>query len=193
MSRTSIEYRPPSGEHAPTAEEHSADEGRDLYELNEPAPATPRRVDRRWTRGEWVVVVAGTLLVVDLAVAPWHHVRLDPGLEQFGINLPGLTYDRRAIQDPQAFFGRAALVVAAAMVLQVVAAKLVASVPRWEQVHLVAGPVALGLLIAKLIANNDFLGFGALAGTALGALLAYGGFLLSQEVSEESRQDAPGP
>ena len=162
------------------------------HQLNETDPDSPVRAKRTWTRGERIVLVAGVLLVVDLLVAPWHHVSLDPQLEQFGIQVPSLTYDRRAIQDPQSFLGRAALILAAAMVLQVAAAKLIPRVPRWEQIHLVAGPVVLGLLVAKLIANNDFLGVGAWAGLALGALLAYGGFLLSQETPGGLGRTVPG-
>jgi hypothetical protein len=164
-----------------TTEEDGADEEPNLHQLNELHPQAPPGARRTWTRGERMVVVAGALLVLDLALAPWHHITLSADLAQFGIEVPSVAYDRKAIQDPQSFFGRAALVIAAAMVLQVVAAKLVTAVPRWEQVHLLAGPAVLGLLIAKLIANHEFLGLGAWAGLVLAAILAYGGFILSQE------------
>lgn len=138
---------------------------------------------RRWTRGEVIVVVAGTLLVVDLLVAPWHDFSIDVNLEQFGVELPSFHLTRRGVQNPQAFFGIASAVVAALMVVQIVAAKVSAAVPRAEQLHLVAGAVVLGLIVAKLITNNDFLAIGAWLGIALAAALAYGGFLLSQETS----------
>lgn len=154
---------------------------------------TPARAGRRWTRGEGIVVAAGTLLVVDLLVLPWHHFSLDVDLEQFGIQVPSFTFDRRGVQNPQAFFGVSALIVAAAMVLQILAAKVSAAVPRWEQIHLIAGPVVLGLLVAKIIANNDFLGIGAWIGVGLGVALAYGGFLLSQETAPGPARPVPEP
>ena len=138
---------------------------------------------RRWTRGEAIVAVAGALLVVDLLVAPWHDFSVDVDLEQFGVELPSFHLTRRGVQNPQAFFGIASAVVAALMVLQIVAAKVSSAVPRAEQLQLVAGAVVLGLIVAKLITNNDFLAIGAWLGIALAAALAYGGFLLSQETS----------
>ena len=141
------------------------------------------RTGRRWSRGETIVVVAGALLVIDLLLAPWHRFAIDVDLEQFGVELPGFRLDRRGVQNPQAFFGIASVVVAAIMVLQIVATKVLASVPRVEQLHLVAGAIVLGLVGAKLMANNDFLAYGAWFGIALAAALAYGGFLLSQETS----------
>jgi hypothetical protein len=142
-----------------------------------------RGIGREWTRGEAVVVVAGTLLVVDLLLAPWHRFAIDVNLEQFGVELPGFRLDRRGVQNPQAFFGIASAVVAAVMVIQILSSKMLTSVPRAEQLHLVAGAVVLGLVAAKLMANNDFLAIGAWLGIALAAALAYGGFLLSQETS----------
>jgi hypothetical protein len=151
------------------------------------------RERRQWTRGERIVVAAGVLLIADLVAMPWHHFSLDVELQQFGIEVPSFTFDRRGVQNPQAFFGIAALVVTAAMVLLVLGAKFSAAVPRWEQVHLIAGPVVLGLLVAKLIANNAFLGIGAWIGTGLAAVLAFGGFLLSQEVTTGQGRAAPAP
>ena len=143
----------------------------------------PARSGRGWTRGEALVVAAGALLVLDLLLAPWHRFAIDVDLEQFGVELPSFRLDRRAVQDPQAFFGIASVVVATLMVIHIVATKVLRSVPRSEQLHLVAGAVVLGLVVAKLLANNDFLAFGAWLGIALAAALAYGGFLLSQETT----------
>lgn len=130
-----------------------------------------------------IVAVAGALLVIDLLVAPWHDFSVDVDLEQFGVELPSFHLTRRGVQNPQAFFGIASAVVAALMVVQIVATKVSSAVPRAEQLHLVAGAVVLGLVVAKLISNNDFLAIGAWLGIALAAALAYGGFLLSQETS----------
>jgi hypothetical protein len=138
---------------------------------------------RRWTRGELVVCVAGALLVLDLFLLPWHHFALNLDLEKFGVKVPAFSYDRNGVQNPHAFFGVAALVVTVGMMLQIVAAKVSAAVPRLEQIHLIAGPVVLGLLTAKLLANNDYLGRGAWIGMLLAAAVAYGGFALSQETA----------
>jgi hypothetical protein len=124
-------------------------------------------------------------------LAPWHRFGIDVNLEQFGVELPSFRLDRRGVQNPQAFFGIASAVVSALMVLQIVAAKVSSAVPRAEQIHLVAGAVVLGLIVAKLLANNDFLGPGAWVGTALAAALAYGGFLLSQETSVSTGRRVP--
>lgn len=146
-----------------------------------------------WTRGEQIVVVAGALLVLDLVLAPWHDFGIDVSdLEQFGIELPSFSLERRAVQDPQAFFGIASSVIATLMVILVVAAKLSPAVPRMEQLHLVAGAVVLGLVVAKLMANGEFLAYGAWLGVALAAALAYGGFLLSQETAGAARR-VPSP
>lgn len=131
-------------------------------------------------------MAAGALLVLDLVFAPWHRFGIDVDLEQFGVELPSFRLDRRAVQNPQAFFGIASAVVATLMVLHIVATKVVSSVPRSEQLHLVAGAVVLGLVVAKLLANNSFLAFGAWLGIALAAALAYGGFLLSQETNTDT-------
>ena len=129
-------------------------------------------------------MVAGILLAVDLVALPWHHYRLDTG--DLGIELPAFNLERTGVQSPQAAFGMAAAAIAAAMAAHIVVAKLTSSLPRLEQVHLVAGAVALGLVLAKLLADREFLGTGAWVGTGLAFALAYGGFALSQE------SEAPG-
>jgi hypothetical protein len=149
------------------------------------------RTGRRWTRGEALVVAAGALLVLDLLLAPWHRFAIDVNLEQFGVDLPSFRLDRRGVQNPQAFFGIASVVVAGLMVIQIVATKVLPSVRRAEQLHLVGGAVVLGLIGAKFVANNDFLGIGAWLGVALAAALAYGGFLLSQETSTGTGRTVP--
>ena len=134
---------------------------------------------RRWTRGEVVIVAAGILLAADLLTLPWHHYRLDMG--DLGLDVPQFNLERTGVQSPQAAFGIAAVAIAVAMALHVVVAKLTSALPRAEQVHLVGGGVALGLVLAKLLADREFLGTGAWVGTALAFALAYGGFALSQE------------
>lgn len=146
---------------------------------------------RTWTRGEAIVVVAAVLLIADLVVLPFHHYAIDTsGLAKLGVHVPGFSHDVNGLGNPQAFFGIAALVVSLAMVAQIVATK-VSVVPRQEQVHLIAGPVVLGLVLAKILANHQFLGKGAWGAIVLAAAVAYGGFLLSQETGSASGTPAP--
>lgn len=148
---------------------------------------------RGLSRGEATVIVAGTLLVLDLLVAPWHDFGVDVSeLRQFGIELPSFHLRRRGVQSPNAFFGIAAAVIAALMVADLLAARLSPAVPRIEQIHLVAGAIVLGLVVAKLLANDDFLAVGAWLAIGLAAALAYGGFLLSQETADAGSR-ASGP
>src|SRR5215213_3990393 len=101
------------------------------------------RPGRGWTPGEALVVAAGALLVLDLVLAPWHRLSLDVNLDQFGVELPSFRLDRRGVQNPQAFFGIASAVLASLMVIHVVATKVLSSVRRADQLHLVAGAVVL--------------------------------------------------
>ena len=124
-------------------------------------------------------MAAGILLAADLIALPWHHYRLDMG--DLGLDVPAFNLERTGVQSPQAAFGIAAVGIALAMALHVVVAKLPSALPRAEQGHLVGGAVVLGLVLAKLLADREFLGIGAWVGTALAFAVAYGGFALSQE------------
>ncbi len=150
-------------------------------------PSVPRtRTWKGWTRGEGVVVVSGALLVLDLLVLPWHHYFVDVQTPNLGIELPTFSYDRTGVQTPNPGFGIAAAVLAAAMVVQVVAAKFLRAVPPMRQIHLVVGPAVFGLLLAKMLVDDNFLGTGAWVGLLLGAAVGVGGYLLSQELPVES-------
>ena len=124
---------------------------------------------------------AGALLAADLLLVPWHRYRLDNGLERFGVEIPSFQLDRTGVQDPYALLGIAALVVAAAMVAHVAAARLHPGVPPPGAADLIAGAVVFGLVVAKLLAHNRFLGAGAWAGVLLAAGLAAGGYALSRD------------
>jgi hypothetical protein len=150
-----------------------------------PEQGTP--AGRGWSRGERIVTAAGALLAADLLALPWHRYSLDLSAERFGVQVPSFRIDRTAVEDPYALLGIAALVVAALMVLHIVGAKLTPALPRPGQLHLVGGAVVLGLVVAKLLANNEFLGTGAYVGAALAAGVAYGGLVLSRETAR-----APG-
>ena len=147
---------------------------------------TPSQRERRWSPGERIIATAGVLLTADMALLPWHHFSLDLPTEQFGVQVPSFRFDRTGVQEPYALFGIAASVIAMGMVIHVLAARRTSAVPKPGQFHVIAGAVVLGLVAAKLVANSDFLGIGAWVGLALAAAVAYGGFALSQEASTGS-------
>lgn len=132
-------------------------------------------------------MAAGILLAVDLLTLPWHHYHLD--MADLGVDVPAFNLERTGVQTPQAAFGIAAVGIALGMVVHTLVAKFISALPRAEQIHLVAGAVVLGLVLAKLLADREFLGTGAWVGTALAAALAYGGFALSQESSRAAVHD----
>jgi len=146
-------------------------------------PVITRPTWRGWTRGEGLIVVAGVLLAADLVLMPWHHYALHVDVSNLGVSLPQFAYDRSGVQNPGALLGVASMTIAVLMTLQVVAAKARPAVARLAVAHLVAGPAALGLLIAKLLSDDTFLGTGAWLGLLLGAALGLGGYMRSQESS----------
>ena len=150
--------------------------------MAEPDVAPPRTW-KGWTRGELIVIVAGVLLAVDLLVLPWHHYFVDVDTGSLGIELPTFSYDRTGVQTPNPGFGIAALVLALGMVVQVVAARYVRAMPSMGQIHLLVGPSVFGLLLAKMLSDDNFLGTGAWLGLLLGAAMGIGGYLLSQEAA----------
>ena len=144
-----------------------------------------------------MIVLAGVPLGVVLWRVPWHRFGLNIadefrrlGLEEIPVFLP---IEATAVENPNAFLGRGALVLTAMMVVAVVAGKLTAArrpVPAaWQQVHLIAGAAVVGLLVAKVVAQGEFLALGAWLGLALAALLAYAGYIRSQEAADTG----PGP
>lgn len=152
--------------------------------MAEPKVVVPRTW-KGWTRAEGIVIVAGILLALDLLLLPWHHYFVNVDTPNLGIELPSFSYDRTGVQTPNPGFGVGALVLSLAMVVQVVAAKFVRAVPKMRDIHLVLGPAVLGLLLAKMFTDDNFLGTGAWLGVLLGVAMAVGGYLLSQ--------DAPPP
>lgn len=142
--------------------------------------ATPALETMPWSRGERFVVTAGVLLAADLALVPWHRFRLDRTLERFGIQVPSFRLDRTGLQDPYALLGVAAFVVVLAMVVHVLATRLHDALRPAAQAQLIGGAVVLGLVVAKMLAHNRFLGPGAWAGVVLAGGVAFGGYLISQ-------------
>ena len=156
---------------------------------------------RAWTRGERLIVLAGVLLAVALWRLPWHRFGLSVADEFRRLGLGEAPVFRAieptALENPNAFLGKGALVLAVAMVLAVVGAKLAASrrpVPAsWHQAHLLAGAAALGLLMAKVAARGEFLAPGAWVAVVLAGLLAYAGYTRSQEAATAGDGPPTGP
>jgi hypothetical protein len=145
------------------------------------------------TQGEWIVLIAGVLLVLDLLFAPWHKIDLGASIPGIGALLPDPegtlrdlgTVTRSGVQSPHSGYGILALLLAIVMVGQIVAAKLLsASLPDlpvpWSQIHLILGGGVAALLLLKLVVETDFLGFGAYVGVALGMAVAFGGVKIKQ-------------
>ncbi len=154
---------------------------------------------RGWTRGERMIVVAALALAVVLWRMPWHRFGLTLADEFRRLGLGEIPLfqplEPTALETPNAFLGRGALLLAVLMVGAVVVARVVASrraVPAfWQQAHLVAGSAVLGLLAAKVAAKGEFLAPGAWLAVGLAAFLAYGGFTRSQEAATGG--DGPAP
>jgi hypothetical protein len=132
------------------------------------------------SKGERIVLISGVLLVIDLLFLPWHRIRLG------GVLGVGVDVSRTGVQSPNSGYGILALLVTLVMIAQIVAARFTsAKLPKppvpWGRVHLIAGIVVLALLVIKLIAQTDFLGFGCFLGILLAAALAFGGITISTE------------
>lgn len=181
-----------------------------LHQDGEPAGPPPRPTPagpagllrlRAWTRGERLIVLAGGLLAVALWRLPWHRFGLSVADEFRRLGLGEAPVFRAieptALENPNAFLGNGALLLAMGMVVAVVWAKLAASrrpVPAsWHQAHLLAGAAALGLLVAKVAARGEFLAPGAWVAVALACLLAYAGFTRSQEAATTGDGPPAGP
>ena len=156
---------------------------------------------RGWTRGERMIVVAGLALAVVLWRMPWHRFGLSVAdeFERLGLGEIPLfrPFEPTALETPNAFLGRGALLLALLMVVAVVVTRVVATrraVPAfWQQAHLVAGSTVLGLLVAKVAARGEFLAPWAWLAVGLAAFLAYGGFTRSQESATAGGEAASTP
>lgn len=140
---------------------------------------------RRLSQGEWIVLVAGLLLLVDLLLLPWHAVDLSP-TEQLVADKIGFDPTPAAVQPPARGYGIAAVVFVLVMIVQIAVARLTTlrlpepPVP-WSQIQLIAGIFVLVVLAIKLIRDTSGLGYGAYSAILGGLLVAYGGYLIAQE------------
>lgn len=121
------------------------------------------------------MVVAGGILLVDLAFFPWHRVAL---VGAFGGD-PTVT----GLQKPNQLQGTLAFLVAVAMVAQVLMTKYSSQPvnPTLVKLQAPAGFAVLALLAWKLASTTEFLSVGAYLGIVLAGALAYGGLVLTQE------------
>lgn len=159
-----------------------------------------------------MVTVVGLLLIFDLCVLPWHHFALTVNLKDVGLqDVGGISIDRTGIRSPGAYLGMGAVMIAALLVVMAVTGMLgrgpslgvvagrggAADQPPsafGQQLPLIAAPAVFGLLVAKLMVNRDYLGYGAWIGVVLAGVFAYGGVLLSKESAaavEDPESDAP--
>jgi len=144
---------------------------------------------RKLSQGEWIVLIAGLLLVVDLLFLPWHAVDLG-ATEQLVADAIGFDATPSAVQSPAGGYGIAAVIFTLVMIVQIVIARFTTlrlpepPVP-WSQIHLIAGIFVLVVLVIKLIRDTSGLGYGAYSGILGGLLVAYGGYLIASDPGDE--------
>ncbi len=129
----------------------------------------------RLSRGERVVLIAGGLLLLNLAFFPWHRYDL--------LSLLGGDPTRTALQTPNALQGTVAFLVTVAMVAQVVMTRFTNQPvnPALVRLQPAAGLAVLGLLAWKLAIDLSDLSVGAYLGMVPAIALTYGGVLMSRD------------
>ena len=143
---------------------------------------------RKLSQGEWIVLIAGLLLLLDLLFLPWHAVDLTP-TEQLVADEVGFDPTPSAVQPPGRGYGVAAVIFTLVMIVQIVIARFTTlrlpepPVP-WSQIHLIAGIFVLVVLAIKLIRDTSGLGYGAYSGILGALLVAYGAYLIAQDPGE---------
>ncbi|MEA2826540.1 MAG: hypothetical protein QOG43_979 [Actinomycetota bacterium] len=133
---------------------------------------------KKLTQGERIVVIAGLILIIDLLFLPWHKV----STVVFGQTISGTA---SAIESPNGFYGVMALLLTIVMVGVLIARLAGAKLPDLPiplgQGLMILGIAIFVLLLIKLLAETDFLGFGAYLGILLGAAVAFGGYSINKE------------
>ena len=144
---------------------------------------------RKLSQGEWIVLVVGLLLLVDLLFLPWHAVDLTRDRSRLVADAVGFDPTPSAVQPPGRGYGIAAVIFLLVMIVQIVIARFTTlrlpepPVP-WSQIHLIAGIFVLVVLVIKLIRDTSGLGYGAYSGILGALLVAYGAYLIAQDPGE---------
>ena len=131
------------------------------------------------SQGERLVLVAGMLLIVDLLFVPWHSVDLG------GLDI-GFDPTRTGVEAPNGGYGVAAVILTLLMIAEILVTRLTplrlpANPLPWAQPQLAAGVFVAVLLVVKLVRETELLGFGSYSGILAGLLVAYGGYVVTQE------------
>ena len=124
------------------------------------------------TLSQKIMLPAGVLLALVLLIAPWHNVDTGFGSVSF-----------QATESPNGFWGLIALILTIGLVaVGVMKAFGLGSLPEevngqsMERLLFLLSVVVLAFLLIKLVAETDFLGWGAWVALLLAAAQAYGGF-----------------
>jgi hypothetical protein len=137
---------------------------------------------KKLTLGDRIVVGAGVVLLLMTLVFPWHRYAL------VGFGLEGTVeigaYEGKA--DAVAWPAVIAALVVIAVVAVVLVRKLTAvELPNlpipWNQAIFYATVAVPALLVLKIALKTDHLSFWAYLDVLAGAVMAYGGFLVSKE------------
>jgi hypothetical protein len=147
------------------------------------------------TLGEKVIAASGILLFID-SFLPWFKKDIRTVLGTGSISKNGWGQ----------FLTLLAILIGLAMAVVAVLPKVAeVNFPEklgnlsWGQVHMIAGIVALALIVLQLAIGKDYHGltidrsYGLFIGVVFGAGLAYGGFLKSREATAPSPPSPPSP
>lgn len=141
--------------------------------------------------GSKLVAGLGILELLLLLIVPWHSV--DRGFDT--LTLGALEGDADAVAWPA--FLALILIIAVVAVVLIRAFSPQTNLPElpisWNQAIFYATIAVPVLLLLKLLLFADFISFWAYILILIGAGMAYGGFLVSQEPEESAAPPYPGP
>lgn len=145
---------------------------------------------KRLSPGERYMSLAGVLLFLDLLILPWHRISV-------GIGPFSATASRSGIESPNGILGILAALVAVAVVARIIVSEftsveLPALPVTWHQADLMAGAAIAALVALKVVAETSYLSIGAWLAIPLAAVMGYGAYLRSRELTPRARpEDRP--